>query len=371
MATVSFSKIVKSFGQTEVIHGADIDIEDGEFVVFVGPSGCGKSTLLRMLAGLESVSDGEIRIGETVVTELAPKDRDVAMVFQNYALYPHMTVADNIGFPLKMTGVQKTARTKNVNEVAKLLGLDGLLDRYPRELSGGQRQRVAMGRAIIRRPSVFLFDEPLSNLDAALRVQMRREIKLLHKRLESTMIFVTHDQVEAMTMADRIVVLRGGRVEQIGTPDEIYRQPANTFVASFIGAPPMNVIEGTVALLQQGPVFMPKAEPKLAIELPADAKSKPNAAFLGIRPEDCILQRPNGSLHPNGCVRFIERSGPETQLTVTLGATGKLSIMTLSFDGSKHVIGDPVNVVFPPERLCLFDQEGNLLRQDGSSVFFS
>ncbi|WP_404934189.1 ABC transporter ATP-binding protein [Nitratireductor sp. L15S-10] len=361
MATVTFSKIVKKYGQTEVIHGADIDIEDGEFVVFVGPSGCGKSTLLRMLAGLESVSGGQIRIGETVVTDLPPKDRNVAMVFQNYALYPHMSVADNIGFPLKMTGVQRAERTPRVSEVAQLLGLDGLLDRYPRQLSGGQRQRVAMGRAIIRRPSVFLFDEPLSNLDAALRVQMRREIKLLHRRLGSTMIFVTHDQVEAMTMADRIVVLRDGRVEQIGTPDDIYRKPANKFVASFIGAPPMNVIEGTVALLQQGPVFMPNAEPKLAIDLPADAKTHLHAAFLGIRPEDCSLQSRSGPSQLEGCVKFIERSGPETQLTIALGATGRLSVVSVNWDGQKHAIGDPVRVAFPAERLCLFDKEGNLL----------
>ncbi|WP_025030891.1 ABC transporter ATP-binding protein [Nitratireductor aquibiodomus] len=362
MATVSFSKVVKKYGLAEVIHGADINIEDGEFIVFVGPSGCGKSTLLRMLAGLESISGGEIRIGDRAVNHLPPKDRDVAMVFQNYALYPHMSVADNIGFPLKMTGIAPAKRAPKVAEVASLLGLDGMLDRYPRQLSGGQRQRVAMGRAIIREPSVFLFDEPLSNLDAALRVQMRREIKLLHQRLGSTMIFVTHDQVEAMTMADRIVVLRGGRVEQIGTPDEIYRKPENTFVASFIGAPPMNVIEGTVAQLQRGPVFVPKVEPKLAIDLPASTKAQPNAAFLGIRPEDCVLQRRTDPSQLNGCIKFIERSGPETQLTIAVGATGGLSITTLSWDGKRYAIGDPANVVFPPERLCLFDQEGKLLR---------
>ncbi|WP_370633420.1 ABC transporter ATP-binding protein [Nitratireductor sp. B36] len=247
---------------------------------------------------------------------------------------------------------------KSASEAAKLLGLDGLLDRFPRQLSGRQCQRVAMGRAIIRRPSVFLFDEPLSDLNAALRVQMRREIKLLHQRLRSTMIFVTHDRVDAMTMADKIVVLRGGRVEQIGAPDEIYREPENTFVAGFIGAPPMNLLEGSVALLQQGPVFMPHTEPKLAIELPADARSKPNAAFLGIRLEDCVLQRRNSPNLLEGRVKFIEQSGPETQLTLALGSNGKLTVNTLSWEGKKHAPGDPVSVTFPSEWLCLFDHEG-------------
>ncbi|WP_420798706.1 ABC transporter ATP-binding protein [Nitratireductor pacificus] len=297
------------------------------------------------------------------MSHLPPKDRDVAMVFQNYALYPHMSVADNIGFPLKMAGIAPAERRTKVAEVAGLLGLDGLLDRHPRQLSGGQRQRVAMGRAIIRQPSVFLFDEPLSNLDAALRVQMRREIKLLHHRLGATMIFVTHDQVEAMTMADRIVVLRNGRVEQVGTPDEIYRRPGNTFVAGFIGAPPMNVIEGTAALLQQGAVFMPTADPKLAIDLPAGARKLPEAAFLGIRPEDCVVQGKARTAELEGRVRFIERSGPETQLTIALGATGGLSLITVNWDGQRHAIGDPVRLRLPADRLCLFDRDGNLLSE--------
>lgn len=360
MANVSFSNVVKKYGQAEVIHGADIDIEDGEFIVFVGPSGCGKSTLLRMLAGLESISGGEIRIGDQAVNQLPPKDRDVAMVFQNYALYPHMSVADNIGFPLKMAGIAPSERAPKVAKVAGLLGLGSLLHRYPRELSGGQRQRVAMGRAIIRQPSVFLFDEPLSNLDAALRVQMRREIKLLHRRIGATMIFVTHDQVEAMTMADRIVVLHDGRVEHIGTPDEIYRKPANTFVASFIGAPPMNVIEGKVALLQKGPVFVPNANPKLTINLPASAAAQENAVFLGIRPEDCIVQRRSKTCHLEGRVKFVERNGRVNQLTIALGTTDGLSVIAVNWDEQGFGIGSPVNVHLPLEKLCLFDREGCL-----------
>src|SRR5512140_3385119 len=246
MATVSFQNIEKSFGSTKVIQGISFDIKEGEFMVLVGPSGCGKSTLLRMLAGLEEITGGTIAIDDHVVNDVESKDRDIAMVFQSYALYPHMTVADNMGFSLKLRKADPALTKERVAHAAKILNLDPYLHRYPRELSGGQRQRVAMGRAIVRDPKVFLFDEPLSNLDAKLRVAMRAEIKALHQRLKTTTIYVTHDQVEAMTMADRIVVMHDGRVEQIGTPLELYDHPANTFVAGFIGSPAMNFLSGTL-----------------------------------------------------------------------------------------------------------------------------
>ncbi|MGH8706456.1 MAG: ABC transporter ATP-binding protein, partial [Burkholderiales bacterium] len=244
MAAVAISAARKSFGHTEVLHGVDIAIADGEFCVLVGPSGCGKSTLLRMIAGLENITAGEIRIGERVVNHVHPKERDIAMVFQNYALYPHMTVADNMGFSLALRGTSRALIKERVGVAADILGLAPYLERYPRQLSGGQRQRVAMGRAIVRDPQVFLFDEPLSNLDAKLRVAMRTEIKELHQRLKTTTVFVTHDQVEAMTMADKIVVMHDGIVEQIGAPLELYDRPANLFVAGFIGSPSMNFLKG-------------------------------------------------------------------------------------------------------------------------------
>ena len=246
MASVAIRGVKKAFGPHHVIHGVDVEIADGEFVVLVGPSGCGKSTLLRMIAGLENISAGEIRIGDRIVNALPPKQRDVAMVFQNYALYPHMTVADNMGFSMRLRGAAAAEIEERVHRAAEILGLAPYLARYPRQLSGGQRQRVAMGRAIVRDPKVFLFDEPLSNLDAKLRVQMRTEIKALHQRLATTTIYVTHDQIEAMTMADKIVVMHDGRVEQIGTPLELYDRPGNVFVAGFIGSPAMNFFNGTV-----------------------------------------------------------------------------------------------------------------------------
>src|SRR5580704_4691869 len=246
MASVAIRDVKKAFGPHYVIHGVNVEIADGEFVVLVGPSGCGKSTLLRMIAGLENISAGEIRIADRVVNTLPPKARDVAMVFQNYALYPHMTVADNMGFSMRLRGAPKKEIDARVNRAAEILSLTPFLARYPRQLSGGQRQRVAMGRAIVRDPKVFLFDEPLSNLDAKLRVQMRTEIKALHQRLKTTTIYVTHDQIEAMTMADKIVVMHDGRVEQIGAPLELYDRPANLFVAGFIGSPAMNFFRGTI-----------------------------------------------------------------------------------------------------------------------------
>jgi multiple sugar transport system ATP-binding protein len=249
MATVHIRDVRKNFGSTAILHG----IDDGEFVVLVGPSGCGKSTLLRMIAGLENITGGEVSIGDRVVNDVPPKDRDIAMVFQNYALYPHMTVRDNMAFSMTLAKAPKEVIETEVTRAARILGLEKLLDRFPRQLSGGQRQRVAMGRAIVRHPQVFLFDEPLSNLDAKLRVQMRAEIKDLHQRLKTTTIYVTHDQIEAMTMADKIVVMHGGHVEQIGAPLELYDRPANAFVAGFIGSPAMNLLPGTV----QGGAFQP------------------------------------------------------------------------------------------------------------------
>jgi multiple sugar transport system ATP-binding protein len=246
MASVTIQAVKKNFGEVQILHGVDIDIKDGSFTVLVGPSGCGKSTLLRMIAGLEQINDGEIRIGERRVNDLPPKERDIAMVFQNYALYPHMTVRENMAFSLALAKMEKSVIETKVARAAEILALGALLDRYPRQLSGGQRQRVAMGRAIVRDPQVFLFDEPLSNLDAKLRVAMRSEIKELHQRLKTTSIYVTHDQIEAMTMGDKIVVMRDGRIEQTGSPLELYDHPANQFVAGFIGSPAMNFLPGTL-----------------------------------------------------------------------------------------------------------------------------
>src|SRR4051812_46605270 len=246
MAAVTLSAVRKSFGSTPVVHGVDVSIEDGEFCVLVGPSGCGKSTLLRMIAGLEEISGGEVSIGGRVVNNLPPKQRDIAMVFQNYALYPHMTVYDNMAFSLKPAGVPGEQVRSGAHEAAQILGLMDYLERSPRQLSGGQRQRVAMGRAIVRKPQVFLFDEPLSNLDAKLRVQMRVEIKRLQRSLGVTSIYVTHDQVEAMTLSDKLVVMNAGRIEQVGVPSDVYRRPETRFVATFIGSPPMNILPGTV-----------------------------------------------------------------------------------------------------------------------------
>jgi multiple sugar transport system ATP-binding protein len=246
MASVSLRKLEKSYGALSIVKGIDLEIGDGEFVVFVGPSGCGKSTTLRMVAGLESISGGEIRIGETVVNRLPPRERDIAMVFQDYALYPHKTVRENMGFSLKVRGIPARDSDARINEAAEMLGIGHLLERRPGQLSGGQRQRVAMGRAIVRRPKVFLFDEPLSNLDAKLRGQVRTEIKRLHHQIGTTIIYVTHDQVEAMTLADRIVILKGGDIEQVGTPDEVYNRPQSVFVGGFVGSPAMNFAKATV-----------------------------------------------------------------------------------------------------------------------------
>ncbi|MCH1583981.1 MAG: sn-glycerol-3-phosphate ABC transporter ATP-binding protein UgpC, partial [Flavobacteriales bacterium] len=284
MADVSVRRLFKSYGETAVIHGIDVDIADGEFVVLVGPSGCGKSTLLRMIAGLEEITSGDVNIGNQRVNNLSPSQRDIAMVFQSYALYPHKTVEANMGFSLKLRKMNKAEVKRQVADAAEILGLTPYLARYPRALSGGQRQRVAMGRAIVRNPKVFLFDEPLSNLDAKLRVQMRAEIRELHQRLQTTTIYVTHDQIEAMTMADKIVVLNGGHVEQVGSPLDLYDRPKNRFVASFIGSPSMNLLNGEVTALKGGFATIMLAGSTLDIPASKDLAVGKRIS-LGIRPE--------------------------------------------------------------------------------------
>lgn len=334
-----------------MLHGVSADIADGEFVVLVGPSGCGKSTLLRMIAGLESISGGKVRIGEKVVNSLAPKDRDIAMVFQSYALYPHMTVRENMGFSLKLAGRPKAEIETEVRKAADILALAPLLDRLPKQLSGGQRQRVAMGRAIVRKPQVFLFDEPLSNLDAKLRVQMRTEIKALHQRLKTTTIYVTHDQVEAMTMADRIVIMNGGRIEQIGRPLELYDRPDNMFVAAFIGSPSMNLVEGHVERSADGNTF--RTDCGVTIEcgagLPASAHGAP--LVLGIRPEHIEICT-NGT-GTSAEVVVVEPTGAETQMALKLGSK---DIIALTRDRVDLQFGNRVGLRFPIGKLHLFDK---------------
>jgi multiple sugar transport system ATP-binding protein len=310
MAAVTIRNVEKWFGSTHVIRGVDVAIADGEFCVLVGPSGCGKSTLLRMIAGLEEITKGEIAIGERVVNRVPPKERDIAMVFQNYALYPHMTVRQNMSFALALAKRPKAEIEAHVAKAADILGLAPYLDRYPRQLSGGQRQRVAMGRAIVRDPQVFLFDEPLSNLDAKLRVQMRTEIKELHQRLKTTSIYVTHDQIEAMTMADRIVVMRDGIVEQTGDPLTLYDNPANTFVAGFIGSPAMNMIPGT-ARMKQGAPHVAFADGATLPLPPGTRASDGQSVLYGIRPEHCAVGNGNGL--PVDIV-VVEPTGADTQL---------------------------------------------------------
>jgi multiple sugar transport system ATP-binding protein len=312
MASVGVVDVRKSYGNQEVIHGVSISIEDGEFVILVGPSGCGKSTLLRMIAGLEPITSGDVKIDGRIVNALPPKDRDIAMVFQTYALYPHKTVAQNMGFALMLRRTPKEEIDARVMRAAEILDLVPYLARYPRQLSGGQRQRVAMGRAIVRDPKVFLFDEPLSNLDAKLRVQMRAEIKELHQRLKTTIVYVTHDQVEAMTMADRIVVMHDGIVEQTGSPLELYDRPANMFVASFIGSPSMNLIKGKIQGKSK-PSFLTEDGITLPL-MKAPAASDGRPAIYGIRPEHFTL---GGNVKAN--ITVTEPTGSETQVIAKLG----------------------------------------------------
>jgi len=351
MAEVKIRELFKSYGNTEVIHGLDVNIEDGEFVVLVGPSGCGKSTLLRMIAGLEGISSGKIMIGKSIVNNLPPSERDIAMVFQNYALYPHKTVNDNMAFSLKMKGLSKNEIANRVNQAAEILGLTPYLQRYPRALSGGQRQRVAMGRAIVRDPQVFLFDEPLSNLDAKLRVQMRAEIRELQQRLNSTTIYVTHDQIEAMTMADKIVVMKDGYIEQIGSPLEVYDKPANTFVASFIGSPAMNMIEGIVEI-KNNSFKLQVAETK--IDLP-NIKELENGQkiIVGIRPEYLIPSK-------NGIpakIAVVEPTGSETHLLLRANDQDLTCVIRERQDFSP---GQDVKLTAEKKSIHIFNYENKL-----------
>ncbi len=332
MGSITLEKVSKSFGTTAVIPEIDLEIVDGEFVVFVGPSGCGKSTLLRMIAGLEDLSDGRIIIDGKDMSSEAPAKRGLSMVFQSYALYPHMSVYGNIAFPLKMDGQNKAAIDKKVKDAAHILNLTNYLDRRPGQLSGGQRQRVAIGRAIVRQPKAFLFDEPLSNLDAALRGNMRLEISDLHHQLKTTMIYVTHDQVEAMTMADKIVVLNAGRIEQVGSPLDLYRSPRNVFVAGFIGSPRMNLIEGQEA-------------------------AKQNAVTLGVRPEHVRISKTEGAW--KGTVGVTEHLGSDTFIHVQVDGVGKITVRT---DGDFSTdFGQQVFLTPEPARLHRFDANGQAI----------
>ncbi len=349
MAAVTIAAVYKQFGSTPVIRGVDVAVADGQFCVLVGPSGCGKSTLLRMIAGLEEISGGEISIGDRVVNRLPPKERDVAMVFQNYALYPHMTVRDNMSFSLTLAKKSKQEIEQSVSRAAEILGLTELLGRFPRQLSGGQRQRVAMGRAIVRNPQVFLFDEPLSNLDAKLRVQMRTEIKELHQRLRTTSIYVTHDQIEAMTMADQIVVMHDGIVEQIGSPLQLYDRPNNRFVAGFIGSPAMNFIDGTVRL---GATPHVEAAGGARLPLPPDTKvadGKP--VVFGIRPEHLDLTDDGFE----AAVVVVEPTGSETQVFVRLG---KQEIVGVFRERHEFAPGQKVRLQPRAAQAHLFDPAG-------------
>jgi multiple sugar transport system ATP-binding protein len=346
MAAVGMRDVTKAFGGMQIIHGVSVQISDGEFVVLVGPSGCGKSTLLRMIAGLENITSGDILIGERVVNNMPPKKRDVAMVFQNYALYPHMTVADNLGFSLKLRGAPKAEVETRINRAADILGLAGFLDRFPRQLSGGQRQRVAMGRAIVRDPQVFLFDEPLSNLDAKLRVAMRTEIKELHQRLTTTTIYVTHDQIEAMTMADRIVVMHDGLVEQIGAPLDLYDRPKNLFVAGFIGSPAMNFLKGAICANGR-PEFQCASGFRLPLAgAPAGSDGRP--AIYGIRPEHFSIADDGAEAE----VQVVEPTGSELQVTAKIGGDDVTAVFR---ERHRFRPGDKIRLKPDPALVHLFD----------------
>ena len=348
MAEVKVQDLKKSYGGVQVVHGLDLEIADGQFVVLVGPSGCGKSTLLRMIAGLESVTEGQILINDRVVNGLPPAERDIAMVFQNYALYPHKTVAANMAFSLRMRRMAKAEIKERVNRAAEILGLTEYLDRYPRALSGGQRQRVAMGRAIVRDPQVFLFDEPLSNLDAKLRIQMRAEIRELHQRLSTTTIYVTHDQIEAMTMADKIVVMNAGNIEQIGAPLELYDRPANTFVAGFIGAPSMNFFDAVITKSDAGvhatidDIVIP------APEIAGLTDGQP--VTLGVRPEDTVLS----DAGVKGDITVVEPTGSETHLVIRSGGRDYVAVLR---DRQAHAPGQTVALSAQKDKIHLFERD--------------
>ena len=355
MANVGFRDLCKSFGQVEVIKGIDLDIHDGEFVVFVGPSGCGKSTLLRMVAGLEDVSSGELLIDGKVVNEVQPKDRGIAMVFQTYAIFPHMSVRENIAFGLTIAGASRAEKEEKVSEAARILRMEHLLDRRPAQLSGGQRQRVAIGRAIVRAPSVFLFDEPLSNLDAALRLDMRMEIAKLHKTLGATMIYVTHDQVEAMTLADRIAVLSDGYVQQIGPPMDLYHNPENLFVAGFLGSPKMNFLDVEVKEMRDGKVVVGSSLLR-PVEVSTRGKEVQRGArgTLGIRPQYVTLTEDLSGSMLEGEVILTERLGTDTIVDMELH-NGTRLISSLAEDRIFEP-GARVGVRFSPEQAHFFDE---------------
>jgi len=351
MATLSIRNIQKSYGALKVLHGIDVDLDDGGFLVLLGPSGCGKSTLLNIIAGLDEPSNGDISIGERSVTALPPKDRNIAMVFQSYALYPTMSVARNIGFGLEMRGVPEQERQAEVQKAAEMLQITHLLDRLPANLSGGQRQRVAMGRAIVRSPDLFLFDEPLSNLDAKLRVEMRTEIKRLHERLGTTIVYVTHDQIEAMTLATKVAVMKGGYVQQLADPRTIYERPANMFVAGFIGSPAMNFIKGKLISYGNGCRF---EAPGVSISLPA-VGAGPDArdCIIGVRPEE--LKPFLGDDAPiEGVIDVVEPTGPDTMVTAKIGGQAMVARAEARFSGRR---GDAIGFSVDPQSVNLFDAE--------------
>jgi ABC-type sugar transport system ATPase subunit len=361
-SSVALRDVVKTFGGAQIIKGLSLSVEPGEFAVFVGPSGCGKSTLLRLIAGLETPTSGSVHINERDMTHVHPSKRGIAMVFQSYALYPHMTVADNMAFGLKIRGMSAADIKTRVARAAEILQMGELLDRKPRQLSGGQRQRAAIGRAIVREPDVFLFDEPLSNLDAALRGQMRVELARLHAQLGTTMIYVTHDQVEAMTLANKIVVLNGGRIEQIGKPLDLYRRPANVFVAGFLGSPKMNFLNGKVAAagggtttvtLHDGPVTLPAFDTRIGMG---------DTVKIGVRPEDFVLD--GGGRVFNGRIALVEPLGGETIAHVALDGGGDVVVVKLS--GETVVAqGAPIALRVDPARCYLFDRDGVAVRAEG------
>jgi len=354
MASVEIIGLKKAFGAVEVIHGIDLKIEEGEFVALVGPSGCGKSTLLRIISGLEPASDGEIRIDGKVVNHLNPRERNIAMVFQNYALYPHMTVARNMGFNLKLSGLNRKEIDAKVSDVARLLELDNLLDRKPGQLSGGQRQRVAMGRAIVRDPAAFLFDEPLSNLDAKLRVQMRSEIKTLHQRVKTTSIYVTHDQIEAMTLADRVVILSGGNIEQVGRPIELYNRPDNLFVASFIGTPSMNMADAIIVNSETGPMAQLSGGQMLRLG-PKRQLREGQSVVVGLRPEHLALG-PGKAMLP-GRITLVEPTGAQTHVTFDMQGITMMAVLEGGLDLHAE---EEIQVSTDPEQIHVFDKQTGL-----------
>ncbi len=354
MAPVSLRNLEKRYGKVKVLHGIDLDVADGEFVVLVGPSGCGKSTTLRMVAGLEEISAGEIAIGGRVVNNLEPKNRNIAMVFQNYAIYPHMSVRQNIGFGLYSANLDKAEKDRRIREAAGILDLTELLDRRPAQLSGGQRQRVAIGRAMVRNPAVFLFDEPLSNLDAQLRTQMRLEIKKLHQKLGTTIIYVTHDQIEAMTLANRIVVMRDGRIQQSGTPTEVYQRPANVFVAQFIGSPSMNLLPGVVE--RDGSIELGEIG---SAPWPLQPNARPGAGrsvFLGVRPDDLVVADglAADAFHLNAKVSVVEPLGPDV---LVYAEAGGRELIAKAGGRQPPPVGASVTLAAPQSSLHVFDAE--------------